>query len=289
LNGELLATDARSLLRAQGPRAAIEQLKQNVRKAPRDARLRTFLFQLFCIFAEWDRALTQLTVVAELDPLALPMAQTYRAAIRCEMLRERVFAGARTPTVLGQPDAWLSLLIEATRVLAQGAPDKAAELRDAAFEAAPATSGTLTVATAGDARGEPVPFEWIADADQRLGPVLEAIFDGKYYWVPFHRLSRLDIEKPADLRDQVWMPAHFTWSTGGETVGFIPSRYPGSATADEDLAMARRTEWRSASGAPATDDDLWSLGLGQRMLATEAQEVPLLDLRRLAITPPQAA
>ena len=47
------------------------------------------------MFGEWDRALTQLTAAAELDPLAVPMAQTYRAAIRCEMLRERVFAGAR--------------------------------------------------------------------------------------------------------------------------------------------------------------------------------------------------
>ena len=283
------SSDARSLLRAGGPRAAIEQLKQDVRKSPRDARMRTFLFQLFCIFGEWDRALTQLTVVSELDPLALPMTQTYRAAIRCELLRERVFAGARTPTVLGKPEQWLSLLIEANRVLASGAPDKAAELRDAAFEAAPATAGSALVASGADSSGEPHPFEWIADADQRLGPVLEAIFEGKYYWVPFDRLRRIDIEPPADLRDQVWMPAHFTWSTGGETDGFIPSRYPGSAGADEDLAMSRRTEWRSAGGAPATEDDLWSIGLGQRMLATDVVDVPLLDLRRLEATPPQAA
>ena len=64
-----------------------------MRQAPRDARLRTFLFQLFCLFGEWDRAVIQLTAAAELDPLALPMAQTYRAAIRCEMLRAKVFAG----------------------------------------------------------------------------------------------------------------------------------------------------------------------------------------------------
>ena len=278
-------SDARELLRASGPRAAIEHLKQEVRKAPRDARLRTFLFQLFCVLGEWDRAITQLTVAAELDAGALPMAQAYRAAIRCELLRERVFAGARTPTVLGQPDQWLSLLIEATRVLAQGAADKAAELRNAAFEAAPPTTGTVALATGSDTPPEPYQFQWIADADQRLGPVLEAIFEGKYYWVPFDRLRRIDIEPPADLRDQVWMPAHFTWNTGGETEGFIPSRYPGSAVADEDLAMSRRTEWRSASGAPATEDDVWSIGLGQRMFATDVVDVPLLDLRRLEITP----
>ena len=70
---------------------------------------------------------------------------------------------------------------------------------------APTASGTI----------DGKPFEWIADADPRLGPIMEAMVDGKYYWVPFTRLSRLDIEAPADLRDQVWMPAHFTWSNGG--------------------------------------------------------------------------
>jgi type VI secretion system protein ImpE len=267
-------TDARGLLRAEGPRAALEQLKKDVRKAPRDPRLRTFLFQLFCVFAEWDRAQTQLTVVSELDPMALPMAQTYRAAIRCEMLRERVFAGARSPTMLGEPASWMSLLVEANRVLATGAATEATKLRDAAFEAAPATLGTLFAAAPGpNGMGEGKPFEWIADADQRLGPVLEAIVDGKYYWVPFTRLSRLTIEAPADLRDQVWMPAHFTWSNGGESYGFIPTRYPGSAGAEEALALSRRTEWRENSG--------WEFGLGQRMLATDADEVAIMDLRRV--------
>jgi type VI secretion system protein ImpE len=267
-------TDARSLLRAEGPRAALEQLKKEVRKAPRESRLRTFLFQLFCVFAEWDRALTQLTVVSELDPMALPMAQTYRAAIRCEMLRERVFAGARSPTMLGEPASWMSLLVEANRVLATGAAAEAARLRDAAFEAAPAASGTLFAAAPGTTgMGDGKPFEWIADADQRLGPVLEAIVDGKYYWVPFTRLSRLDIEAPADLRDQIWMPAHFTWSNGGETYGFIPTRYPGSAATEEDLALSRRTEWRENGG--------WEFGMGQRMLATDADEVAIMDLRRV--------
>jgi type VI secretion system protein ImpE len=258
-------TSARELLATEGPLAAIEQLKKDVRKAPRDARLRTFLFQLFCILGEWDRALTQLSVVSELDPLAPPMTQTYRAVIRCEMLRERVFAGERSPTLLGEPAHWMSLLVEATRVLATGAATQAASLRDAAFEAAPAVSGTLN----GTA------FEWIADADPRLGPMLEAMVEGKYYWVPFSRIARVDAEVPADLRDQVWMPVHFTWSGGGETPGFIPTRYPGSIAAGEDLAMSRRTEWREQDG--------WFLGLGQRVLATDTDEVALLDVRRLEI------
>ena len=112
--------DACEALRSGGVHATLAALKQDVRKAPRDPRLRTFLFQMFCVTGDWDRALTQLSVAAELDPLALPMAQTYRAAIRCEILREKVFRGERSPTRLGDPGTWLPLLIEATRMLAAG-------------------------------------------------------------------------------------------------------------------------------------------------------------------------
>jgi type VI secretion system protein ImpE len=262
---EAARASLRAALQAEGPQATLERLKQEVRKAPRDAGLRTYLFQLFCIFGAWDRALTQLSVASELDPGALPMAQTYRAVIRCEMLRERVFSGARSPTCLGEPEQWMSLLVEANRVLATGAATEATGLRDAAFEAAPAVGGEI------DGKR----FEWIADADPRLGPLLEAIVEGKYYWVPFSRLTKLVLEPPADLRDQVWMPAQFTWSSGGESMGFIPTRYPGSQNGSEDVALARRTEWNG--------DETWQLGLGQRMLATDEFDIALMDLRKLTI------
>ena len=31
-------------------------------------------------------------------------------------------------------------------------------------------------------------FAWMADADMRLGPVLEAVINGRYYWVPLVHL-----------------------------------------------------------------------------------------------------
>jgi type VI secretion system protein ImpE len=255
--------------RSSDVQSALAILKQDVRKAPRDAKLRTFLFQMFCVTGEWDRALTQLSVAAELDPLAYPMSQAYQAAIRCEILREKVFRGERSPTVLGDPGPWLPLLIEATRLLAAGRPDEAARLRDDAFAAAPATAGAMNGA----------PFEWVADSDPRLGPVLEVFVNGNYMWVPFSRLKSLHIEAPADLRDQVWMPVRFTWSNEGEAAGFIPTRYPGSANAqDPAVALSRRTEWVEA-GAD------WSLPLGQRVLVTDAEETALMDIRTLAIEP----
>lgn len=265
--------DAREALRSGDVQAALDILKQEVRRAPRDKRLRIFLFQMFCLTGEWERALTQLTVAAELDPLAAPMAQTYQVAIRCEMLREKVFRGERSPTVLGDPGAWLPLLIEATRLLAAGRQGEAAQLREAAFEAAPETAGAM----------DDTAFAWIADADPRLGPVLEVFVNGSYLWVPFARVRALRLEPPEDLRDQAWMPARFTWSNDGEAVGFIPTRYPGTVTAgDQALVLGRRTEWYDAGGE-------WSLPVGQRVLVTDTAETALMDIRHVSIAPAAAA
>jgi type VI secretion system protein ImpE len=261
---------ARELLRSGDLPGALDFLKQDVRKSPRDAGLRTFLFQMFCVTGEWERALTQLSLAAELDPIALPMAETYQTVIRCEVLREKVFRGERSPTVLGDPGDWLPLLIEATKLLGRGQPDQAARLRDAAFAAAPETEGAVN----------DLPYAWIADSDPRLGPVLEVFVNGNYMWVPFARVSRIQLDPPSDLRDQVWMPARFTWNNAGEADGFIPTRYPGSATtADPGVALARRTEWQEVS----VD---WSLPLGQRVMVTDASETALMDIRNLVVGPP---
>ena len=250
----------------------MDLLKAEVRRAPRDAKLRTFLFQMFCITGEWDRALTQLGVAGELDRSTDAMVQTYRVLVRCEVLREKVFAGARTPTVIGDPGQWLPLLIEATRMLAADDAAGAARLRDAAFDAAPARP----------ARVNGTDVDWIADADPRLGPTIEAVIDGKYAWIPYERIAAVEIEPPQDLRDQVWMPASFTWTNEGTAVGFIPTRYPGT-TASEDpaLLLARRTEWRDLGD--------WSIPTGQRMFVTDTDETALMDLRALRFAPDPAA
>jgi type VI secretion system protein ImpE len=186
------------------------------------------------------------------------------------LLRKEIFAGNRTPVIFGEPTEWMGLLVQAATLLAQGRFDEATRLRAQAFEAAPATPGKI----------DGKPFEWIADADSRLGPVVEAILDGKYYWVPFCRLASVQISKPADLRDVVWIPARFTWTNGGTAGGFIPVRYPGTEAAEDDaLRLARKTVWKEA--APDS-----FLGCGQRMLSTDAGDHPLLDCRALELSPP---
>lgn len=242
---------------------ALSLLQGQVRNSPADPRLRIFLFQLLVVRGQWERALTQLKVAAELDATAVPMLQTYQEVLRCEVLRAEVFAGHRTPLLFGEPLEWMALIVQALKLTADSELEHAASLRARALENAPATPGQID----GQA------FEWIADADSRLGPVLEAIVNGRYYWIPFARLREIKIEPPSDLRDIVWTPAHLTFANEGETVAFVPTRYPGSETAgDSRLVMARSTEWTERPGAAF-------LGVGQRLLATDQGEYPLMDAR----------
>ena len=92
---------ASELLKGGDPVAALKALTEQVRSKPADTKLRVFLAQLLCVLGQWERALNQLTVAAEMDALAVPMKQVYGEAIRCEGVRAEVFAGKRTPMVFG--------------------------------------------------------------------------------------------------------------------------------------------------------------------------------------------
>ncbi len=245
----------------------LAQLESRVRGEPANPKHRIFLFQLQVVLGQWDRALKQLSVLENLDHESLPMVGTYRPAIQCEALRAEIFAGRRTPVVFGEPDPWMALLLESLQRLGAGDQREADDLRARAFAEAPATGGKV----------DESPCAWIADADSRLGPMLEVIINGRYAWVPFQRIARVEIEAPADLRDIVWMPAQFTWANGGELVGLIPTRYPGTDTSgDGQLQLARRTEWA------ACGEDAFR-GLGQRMFATDAGDHPLMDTRLIVL------
>src|SRR5947207_2952956 len=111
---------AEELFRAGDLKGCLAELQSEVRRRPADPKLRIFLAQLLMITGDWDRAVNQLSVTAELDASALPMKHTYTAAIQCERLRAAVFAGERSPLVLGDPPAWIALLLQALVVNGQG-------------------------------------------------------------------------------------------------------------------------------------------------------------------------
>ena len=264
---------AQDALRQGDVEACHAALVAAVKAEPGDARHRAFLAQLMMVEGQWDRAVKQLDVLGNLDATALDLVTDLKAGIEAEQVRAEVMAGKRTPAIFGQPAEWIAQMVEALRLDAQGQPEQAHALREEAFAAAPASPG--------DADG--ARFDWLSDADQRFGPVLEAVMNGEYHWIPFDAIATLSLEPPRDLRDLVFTVGIVTLANGGEWPIMVPTRYPGSDTssgADPAHALARRTDWDVLHGEHYA-------GTGQRMLATSETDLPLLDLR--AITFDRAA
>lgn len=277
---------AEEQLSAGKPEAALQELQQVVRREPAVAKHRVFLFQLLAINGQWDRAKTQLNVLRDMDPLSIPMVQTYEQALRCEVLRSEVWQGARTPLVFGQPEEWIAGMVQAASLSASGKVEQAQAMRAKALDQAQALPGRLVVGTpvfGVDDKKETTAthaFAWIADADSRLGPLLEAVVNGKYYWVPWSAVTSVIIEAPSDLRDFVWLPATIKWRNGGDAVALLPARYPGSeAAADGALRLGRRTDWVDAGNEEFR-------GMGQKLLTTDAGDHGLLDVRSITIDHP---
>ena len=129
------------------------------------------------------------------------------------------------------------------------------------------TSGTL----------DGVPFEWLADADSRFGPVIEAFLEGEYQWIPLDQIKKITFTPPADRIDAVWAAVVFTWPNEGTATGFIPVRYPGSELSENvSIRLSRLTEWIEVAPEFFT-------GFGQRTLTTDNGEHGLLDIREIQL------
>ncbi|HEY0790676.1 MAG TPA: type VI secretion system accessory protein TagJ [Chthoniobacterales bacterium] len=259
---------AEELFKAGRLRDCQQRLQTELRDHPADVKRRIFLFQLLSVLGEWARADTQLKVLAEVDDGSLLMVNIFQPILVCERLRQQVFAGKRTPLIFGEPPPWIGSLVQALGHFHRGEGEAGRTLRDAAFAAAPAVAGKIN----------DTPFAWLADADERLGPVLELFLEGRYYWVPFEHLQRVAVEPASDLRDLVWTPVQLTWANGGQGAGHIPTRYVDTEqSADDGCKLARKTEWANHAGI--------LIGSGQRILATDEAEYPLLEVRNIEFEP----
>lgn len=256
--------DADELFRQGDLDGARAALVEGVRSAPSDAKARMFLFQLLAIAGEWDKARKQLTTLAQLSPEAQMLSVAYGQAIDAEAERARVFAGETRASLLVDSE-WARPIPEAIEHFAHGRVAEGEAARDAAFDAAPETSGEL----------DGVAFDWIADADSRFGPTFEAIVAGRYGLVPFDVVVSVTSEGPKDLRDILWYPVQIAFKSGQSIAAMLPTRYPGSeGSADVQERLARATGW--------TDTDWGQSGSGQHIWALSGgEDRDLLSVRSL--------
>jgi len=266
---------------------ALSRAEAGVRAKPQDAQARWLLFELLCVLGHWERALTQLQTWAGLSKDLDSTAHVMRGLIKAERQREDVLAGRSEPATIAasQPGlsapasgeeaatkrspAWIADLAEALRLgaIGQGNAAEATEASDAAREVAlsmvPDTPGSSNLVSS---------FNWIADADSRLGPVCEVILIGAYRWLAFEDISSLTKSAPERLLDLVWSQVDIVLRDGTPLKGYMPMRYPVDEGDRDALLMARETVWHETGRTGVC-------GRGQKMWMTDADDMALLDLR----------
>jgi type VI secretion system protein ImpE len=128
------------------------------------------------------------------------------------------------------------------------------------------------------------PFEALEDADPRIGARLEVFAAGAYQWIPFQLLSSIEIEEPSKLRDLLWITARVLPADryrGGELGEVIlPVLTPLSQDHPEGtVRLGMETRWEE-------DAEAGEIPMGQKLLLVDGEDIPLLEVRTLEITPP---
>jgi type VI secretion system protein ImpE len=247
----------------------ITGIQQKIRLEPAEPKWRMGLFQRYCQIGRWQKALEQLQTYARLFPDGEAFAYAYRVALQQEQIRERIFRGELDPLLPDDAEEWLRVLASTLKQESSVGALTAIDLRVQALEVAPTSSGML----------DDKPFEWIADADSRLGPVCEAIFNGRYQWIPYNKIESIRVAAPSSVCDLVWLSAGIKlWKT--ESIpALIPARYPLDESLTDAHLRSTLTTWEGQGG------DVW-VGRGVRILTTNVEEKSLLDIRRIDFNPP---
>jgi len=250
--------------------ALFDDAKRRVQSSPGDIKARSALWQIFAARGEFDRARTQLDALLAIDSSWTMEVQACQLLLQAEAQRLEVFSGRLAPTCLGEPPAWFASLVAGLQTLGDGSQNAqwpaAAALLARAQQDSPVRAGTLN--------GQP--FEWLCDGDARLGPCLEVMVQGKYLWVPWNLVRRIESRPPTEIRDRLWLHALLELGEEGGVEVFLPARYPNPQ--DDAQRLSERTDWQTLAGESY-------LGLGQKTLMTDAGEHGLLDVRELVFNP----
>lgn len=249
--------------------------QQRIRGEPTSATERFGLFQTLSMRGDWEGANRQLRQALNNDASLLPVVRSYQLIIEAELQRERCSRGEQSiHLVTSTEEDWSSSL-----AAGYAGREEPANLADH-LALAPALRGEIDIAIDGGQAVRTETFDWIADGDSRLGPMLELILQQGYCWLPMTEIREVEISLPQSGCDRLWARAAITRTNGERLRATIPVRYAGDyANQVDSLLLGRETRWNVLGDA--------ALGLftgeGQRMWITNAGEYAVLDVRAIRL------
>jgi type VI secretion system protein ImpE len=178
-----------------------------------------------------------------------------------------VFRSGQSPEGLDDADEALRLHLQAAVATCSGHADEAADLLRQAE--------AKRTHVQGECDGEP--FADLRDLDDVTAPCLEVLTStGKYYWLGWERIQRLQFKPPKYLRDVLWRQAEMALHAGPEALVFVPVLYPETqASLDPEVRLGRKTAWIEAANGVTR-------GVGQRTLLVGERDMPLLSIGTLS-------
>ena len=265
-------TQLSTLLQDQSLEQALAHIENLIRQNPSNVAHRMALFQILLITGAWERALKQLQTCVKLQPDLAAIATTYGDLIRAEHQRENVFLGKSQAHFYSDPPIWLSEMAQALQHQNQNEYELADQCRSEALSKAPDTPCTLHHAE------ETTTLPWITDMDTRIGPVMEVMLHGRYFWIPLSDIKSIQFAPLTDLRDLVWIMAEIEFKNAEPIHAFIPTRYPFTHLSEQSNQLVKTTQWQHISNTCFA-------GLGQRSWMSEQTEHPILQCKRIDFNP----
>jgi type VI secretion system protein ImpE len=127
------------------------------------------------------------------------------------------------------------------------------------------------------------PFTTLEDADPRIGARLELFVAGQYTWMPLAHVAAVSMQAPRRLRDLLWAPVIVKPAAGAELTEIgevlMPVLTPGAfRSADAEVRLGRVTDMEDLADGTVVP-------IGQKLLLVDGEELPILELRELTITP----
>ena len=157
----------------------------------------------------------------------------------------------------------------------------AERLRHGMFEKNSYPLSSASSAVSGTLNGKA--FSSLSDADSRIGANLEVFAAGAYVWLPFTVIATVEIRPPKRLRDLLWAPALIRCSENyqGQELGevLVPVLTPFAwKHANPEVRLGRATVLEKV-------EKDGPFPMGQKFLLADDDEVTILDLRNLVLTP----
>jgi len=246
---------------------AIEAITADVKKHPTDINLRGFLCELLFAKREWERADKQLDFIGHQDPNSMHMVALWRQLIRAGQARDQFFSEGRIPEVLEEPNELVQMYLKASVSMREDNKSEAFQILEDAESKRPEIKGKLNGETFSDFR----------DLDDVAPAILEVFTStGKYYWIPFSRISSLEFHEAEGPLDLIFRRATIeTNEEGPDGEIYVPAIYQTLSEEDQDRSLlGRATDWVGEEGEPV-------LGVGQKMFLADERSIPIMEIREL--------